>query len=278
MFAITYYALDLERRELERTLAEIETSEIGEMLTGKVETKGMWGTYNDCLKFIKDCGLLNKRFIDGYSRNTLPTSSSCTSTEVSKSLDSDSPPTSPEGIVQLPLHIIFLGSSLGNFPTREDTVDFLRSLPLRPGSGDNLLLGLDHDNDKEKIEEAYNDSKGYTARFILNALRAAGRALGAQNMFDEDKWDYVNHYDIVRSTPRRLYLSDSNPLQAQRECSFFVLSTFGSYDILFPGRHEAFFKSKCEHTIHDPSRGKDITFLQGELMKIEQSFKVSRNV
>ena len=202
MFPVTYYALDLERRELERALAEIETSEIGEMLTGKVETKGMWGTYNDGLKFIKDCGLLNKRFIDGYSRNTSPTSSSCTSTEMSQSPDSDSPPPPPipEGIVQLPLHIIFLGSSLGNF-SREDAVDFLRSLPLRPGSGDTLLLGLDHDNDKEKIEEAYNDSKGYTARFIFNGLKAAGRALGAENMFVEDKWDYVNHYDIVRSTP-----------------------------------------------------------------------------
>jgi len=45
--------------------------------------------------------------------------------------------------------------------------------------------------------------------------------------------------------------------------------------ILFPGRHEAFFKSKCVHTIHEPSRGQDITFFKGELMKIEESFKVS---
>lgn len=203
---ITYYALDLEQRELERTLSEIETSELGKFLTGKVETKGMWGTYNDGLKFIIDGGLVDRRFTDGYSssiepyrlslRNSSPTSSGCASTEVSESLNSDySPPSTPEE-TQPPLHILFLGSSLGNF-SREAAADFLGSLPLRPGSGDTLLLGLDHDNDKEKIEEAYNDSKGYTARFIFNGLRAAGRALGAENMFDEDKWEYVNHYNIV---------------------------------------------------------------------------------
>ena len=202
MSPITYYALDLEERELERTLNKIETSELGEELTGKVETKGMWGTYNDGLKFIKDGGLSNRKFTDSLStsiepsrfslRDTSPTPSGCTSTGSSDSL----PPLTPEEL-QPPLHILFLGSSLGNF-SREAAADFLRSLPLRPGSGDTLLLGLDHDNDKEKIEEAYNDSKGYTERFIFNGLRAAGRALGDENMFDEDKWEYVNHYDVVR--------------------------------------------------------------------------------
>jgi hypothetical protein len=204
---ITYYALDLEQRELERTLSEIETSELGEKLAGKVETKGMWGTYNDGLKFIKEGGLLNGRFTNSFStsiepyrfslRNTSPTSSGCVSAEVSESLNSDSSPTSTPEEIQPSLHILFLGSSVGNF-SREGTADFLRSLPLRPGSGDTLLLGLDHDNDKEKIERAYNDSKGYTANFIFNGLRAAGRALGDEKMFDEDKWEYVNRYNIVR--------------------------------------------------------------------------------
>jgi len=201
---ITYYALDLEHRELERTLSGIETSELGAKLSGKVETKGMWGTYNDGLKFIKDGGLLNKTVADSFStsiepfrfslRDTSPTSSGCTSTEAS--LSESSLPSTPEE-TQSPLHILFLGSSLGNF-SRERAADFLRSLPLRPASGDTLLLGLDHDNDKEKIEEAYNDSKGYTERFIFNGLKAAGRALGDENMFDEDKWEYANHYNIVR--------------------------------------------------------------------------------
>jgi L-histidine Nalpha-methyltransferase / hercynylcysteine S-oxide synthase len=205
LLPITYYALDLEQRELERTLSGIETSGLGEILTGKVKTKGMWGTYNDGLKFIKDGGFLNRKVADSFStsiqpcrfarRDTSPTSSHSTSSEVSLNSGSSLPST-PEDI-QSPLHILFLGSSIGNF-SREEAADFLHSLPLRPGSGDTLLLGLDHDNDKEKIEKAYNDSKGYTERFIFNGLRSAGRALGDENLFDQNKWDYVNHYDIVR--------------------------------------------------------------------------------
>jgi uncharacterized SAM-dependent methyltransferase len=92
---------------------------------------------------------------------------------------------------------MFLGSSVGNF-SRPDAAAFIRSLPLRPGSGDTLLLGLDHDNEKNLIEAAYNDPKGYTERFIKNSLRAAGRAVGNETLFDEDKWEYINHYDTVR--------------------------------------------------------------------------------
>ena len=55
-----------------------------------------------------------------------------------------------------------------------------------------------------------------------------------------------------------------------------VASAIGPiHKTLFSGSHEAFFKSKCEHTIHEPSHGQDITFLKGELMKIEESLKVS---
>lgn len=89
---------------------------------------------------------------------------------------------------------MFLGSSLGNF-SRADGAAFLRSLPLRRGCGDTLLLGLDHDNQAAKIETAYNDPKGYTRRFIMNGLKAAGSTLGDEKMFDEDKWEYVGKYN-----------------------------------------------------------------------------------
>ena len=91
------------------------------------------------------------------------------------------------------MHILFLGSSLGNFD-RESSVSFLRSLPLRPGSGDTLLIGLDHDNDKEKIELAYNDPEGISKEFMMNGLRAAGRTLGDEGLFAEGKWEFVNMY------------------------------------------------------------------------------------
>lgn len=205
---ITYYALDLEQRELERALDEISDSEVGKCLTGKVDIKGLWGTYDDGLKFIESGGLLTQSVAENIvsaDRRTFvwydvtPASAISSDSSMSDSSRSSNPDTSltstPDGS-GTPLHIMFLGSSLGNF-SRTNATSFLRALPLRPGSGDTLLLGLDHDNEKDLVEEAYNDSKGYTRRFIFNGLRVAGRALGDESIFDEDKWDYVNHYNLV---------------------------------------------------------------------------------
>ena len=76
-----------------------------------------------------------------------------------------------------------------------EDVEFLRSLPLEPGSGNTLLLGLDHDNDPNTIEVAYNDPKGLTRDFIMNGLKAAGRTLGDESLFSEEKWEYVGRYN-----------------------------------------------------------------------------------
>lgn len=105
-------------------------------------------------------------------------------------------PSSPPGPSLPPLHIMFLGSSLGNF-SRPEAVEFLRGLPLRSGSRDTLLIGLDHDNDLKQITTAYNN--GPTEDFIKNGLRVAGRVLGNENLFDKDNWEYVNKYDSVGS-------------------------------------------------------------------------------
>jgi len=48
---ITYYALDLEKRELEQALTSIQKS-AGTALHGKVITKGICGTYDAGLKLI----------------------------------------------------------------------------------------------------------------------------------------------------------------------------------------------------------------------------------
>lgn len=175
-------------------------SEIGSDLEGKVDTKGMWGTYDDGLKFLQCAGLhtstvdrLSRLSIPGWkveSRDPSPSSSSSGSDSSGTPISDVSPPSTPEES-QPPLHIMFLGSSLGNF-NRADSAAFLRSLPLRPGSGDTLLLGLDHANKKVLIEEAYNDSRNHTKEFIMNGLRGAGRALGDESLFSADKWDYVN--------------------------------------------------------------------------------------
>jgi hypothetical protein len=64
---ITYYALDLERRELTRTLNQITMvpngkgssvqdenyGVLGAELAGKVAVRGMWGTYDGGIDFVR---------------------------------------------------------------------------------------------------------------------------------------------------------------------------------------------------------------------------------
>ncbi|KAF5344893.1 hypothetical protein D9758_011590 [Tetrapyrgos nigripes] len=233
---ITYFALDLEQRELERTLNEINMSDVGKHLEGKVATKGMWGTYDDGLKYVENTGLhvASERLSRGPTgqfgnRDSSPESNNSDSSRSRSQDTTSSLPSTPDD-VQHPLHILFLGSSLGNFG-REDGADFLRALPLRPGSTDTLLLGLDHDNEKELVEKAYNDASGYTKEFIMNGLKAAGRVLGDESLFNEDKWEYVNKYDPEKR------------------------------------RHEAFYKSKTAQTVQAPSSADKFEFLEGELVK-----------
>jgi hypothetical protein len=205
IFPINYYALDLEQSELERTLGEIEQSSLGKMLQDKVETKGVCGTYDDGLKFLSEGGLhtahiINRLpdFTEKITRMTSPASVDSSDSRDSRSTSASSTLPSSPGDSVPPFHLLFLGSSLGNFP-RADGVEFLRGLPLRPGCGDTLLIGLDHDNDTTLVEKAYNDSQGHTKEFIMNGLKAAGRVLGNEGLFDEKNWDYVNKYDPVSS-------------------------------------------------------------------------------
>ncbi|OJA14471.1 hypothetical protein AZE42_05285 [Rhizopogon vesiculosus] len=245
---VTYYALDLEERELKRTLTGLRESTVGSMLVGKVEAKGMLGTYDAGLNFIQEGGLKENSLSD----NTLPLSlerykiestrrdSSPASTGSSFPDSSETDITSPSTPVdQTPLHLLFLGSSLGNFKRGEDA-EFLRSLPLKTGR-DTLLLGLDHDNGREEIELAYNDPQGHTRDFIMNGLKAAGRALGDESMFSEEHWEYVNTYNETKR------------------------------------RHEAFYKCIQTHEINPPTASKPVQFLKGELINMEISHKFSES-
>ncbi|KAG0703747.1 hypothetical protein DFH29DRAFT_1040649 [Suillus ampliporus] len=246
---ITYYALDLEERELNRTLMELRESAIGSMLAGKVEAKGMLGTYNAGVRFVEEGGLQESGFADGtlplslerYKLDSTRRDSSPTSTRSSFPDSSDTEMTSPStpGNIQTPLHLLFLGSSLGNFKRGEDA-EFLRTLPLAPGK-DTLLLGLDHDNSREEIELAYNDPQGHTRDFILNGLKAAGRALGDESTFAEENWEYVNTYN-----------------EAKR-------------------RHEAYYRCIHTHGINIPTASKPIQFSKGELVNMEISHKFSES-
>ncbi len=184
---------------------ELNKTDVGSEIAGKVSTSGLCGTYDDGLKFIAEGGLesrnpsmLNrldtaiesKYSVERVGRDASPSSDS-SSRGHSESTEG-TPPSTPGS--HQPLHILFLGSSLGNFTRGEDAA-FLKSLPLRPGSGDTLLLGLDHGNNAQQIELAYNDPEGITKNFIMNGLVSAGRAFGNEHMFDQSKWEYVGRYN-----------------------------------------------------------------------------------
>ncbi|KAI1793340.1 hypothetical protein LXA43DRAFT_1002040 [Ganoderma leucocontextum] len=244
---ISYHALDLEKRELQRTLMELNASDIGAQLKGRVATAGLCGTYDDGLKFIEEGGLEDRPSLESIDTSFAPkypverigrdASPSSDTSSRSRTEETEATPPSTPGS-QHPLHILFLGSSLGNFTRGEDAA-FLKSLPLRPGSGDTILLGMDHGNDAQQIEAAYNDSKGVTTKFIMNGLTCAGRALGDEHLFDQDKWEYVGTYNEELR------------------------------------RHEAYYKSTCDQTVVDPETKAHFPFVKDELIRVEVSHKFS---
>jgi hypothetical protein len=197
---ITYYALDLERRELERSLDQLVSSAVGSETKGKVDMRGLWGTYEGGLKFVEEGGLRGREAVPAAAIRAYSLSSDGTATQLSSSTSSqqgttETPLSTPEAAtLDSPLHILFFGSSLGNFP-RDQAAAFLKSLPLRPGKGDTILLGLDHASDAARIERAYDDREGITRRFILNGLKVLGRTLGDESLFPLEKWEYESRYD-----------------------------------------------------------------------------------
>jgi L-histidine N-alpha-methyltransferase len=85
----------------------------------------------------------------------------------------------------------FLGSTIGNL-SRDESIEFLRSLRNVMREGDTLLVGFDMIKDKGTLERAYNDSRGVTAEFNKNILNVANDILGTN--FDPDKFEHVAFY------------------------------------------------------------------------------------
>ena len=77
-----------------------------------------------------------------------------------------------------PTLMVFLGSTIGNFP-REPAVALLSHLAKLMSPADRFLLGADLRKDSTIIHRAYNDSKGVTAAFNLNILERLNRELHA---------------------------------------------------------------------------------------------------
>jgi L-histidine N-alpha-methyltransferase len=92
--------------------------------------------------------------------------------------------------------LCFLGSTIGNLAP-DEVPAFLGRLRSHLQEGDALLLGVDLVKDTARLEAAYNDAAGVTARFNLNLLRVMNRRLGAG--FDVDAFEHVAFYDEQRA-------------------------------------------------------------------------------
>lgn len=230
-----------------RTLEELNGSDVGERIHGRIATRGLCATYDEGIRFIRRGGLHDRGQVDVSAQPADQLTPRTSHNDRGRA-------TSDE---HLPLHLLFLGSSLGNF-SRDDEAKFLRSLPLRVGCGDTLLLGLDRDNDPTVIEMAYNDPDGVNRAFVMNGLRNAGRVLGDEDLFADGKWAHVGKYNTE-----------------ERGCSCRSClhpSLNFCFDI---GRHEASVQCLEQQTIAAPI-GDTFSFESDELIRIANSHKVRR--
>jgi L-histidine N-alpha-methyltransferase len=95
----------------------------------------------------------------------------------------------PEGGKRL---VVILGGTIGNLPPIA-AEDFLTAVNTEMASGDFFLLGIQLITDPRRLEAAYNDRKGITAKFNQNILRVLRNQLGAQ--CESDHFDHVARYN-----------------------------------------------------------------------------------
>jgi L-histidine Nalpha-methyltransferase len=88
--------------------------------------------------------------------------------------------------------VVFLGSTIGNL-TPGPRADFLSALSDVLEPGDSLLLGTDLVKDVGRLERAYDDSAGVTAKFNRNVLAVVNRELDAD--FDLDGFDHIARWN-----------------------------------------------------------------------------------
>ena len=138
--------------------------------------------------------------------------------------------------VASPTLVVFLGSTIGNFP-RAQAVPLLSHIAAAMGPSDRFLLGADLVKDPEIINRAYNDSQGVTAAFNLNLLERLNRELEA---------DFP-----VRDFEHRAFYSSEHR------------------------RIEMHLVARKAHTVVIPGIG-EISFREGESIRTELSYKYDR--
>jgi L-histidine Nalpha-methyltransferase len=144
----------------------------------------------------------------------------------------------------LPTLFVFLGSTIGNF-NHTDFPRFFRALSAAMGPNDYLLLGADRIKNANVLEDAYDDSRGITREFILNAFDHINRLL--ESNFQRAKMRYYSWF---------------NPEWQQIEMYAVAVE---EHDIKFPTVGASFRWRKDEKILVEISRKFDPIRLQEQL-------------
>lgn len=110
-----------------------------------------------------------------------------------------------------PRLILFLGSTIGNLE-RDEAIGFLSRVRDQMTPADGFLIGFDLVKDSRRLEAAYNDPGGVTARFNLNLLRVLNREL--EGDFRLDDFEHRAVYDEGKARIE-MYLVARRPLVAR---------------------------------------------------------------
>lgn len=140
----------------------------------------------------------------------------------------------PEGGKRL---VVILGGTIGNLPPKA-AQDFLLEVNRAMAPGDFFLLGVQLITDPGRLEAAYNDRQGITARFNKNIIRVLCHTFGA--LSDPDAFDHVARYN--------------------KEAH----------------RIEMWLRSRVDHTLEIPALDLHVSFRQGEEVRTEISTKYDR--
>ena len=100
--------------------------------------------------------------------------------------------------------ILFLGSNIGNFGSRQ-SIEFFKRLRAVMNPGDLLFIGFDMQKDPRVILSAYDDAQGVTAAFNMNLLRRINRELGAD--FDLSEFSHYAAYQPTDKAARSFLIS-----------------------------------------------------------------------
>ena len=111
----------------------------------------------------------------------------------------------PPALAGMPHVGFFPGSTIGNFEPQE-AASFLRHAGAMLGRGSTMIIGVDLVKEPARLNAAYNDAAGVTARFNLNLLARINRQLGAD--FDLESFRHHAVYDGARRRIEMHLVSD----------------------------------------------------------------------